>query len=392
MSQDRFTEVTTQSWGSRIKSSLSGTVVGLIMFVAAFPLLFWNEGRAVQRAKALEEGAGIVLSVTADQVDARNQGRLIHLSGTPTTDELLADPLFGVQEKAIKLRRVVEMYQWQESAHSETKEKLGGGTETTTTYSYGKDWSSSAIASGSFKHPEGHQNPGAIPYEQAEMVARQVALGAFQLSDGLKDSLSHYQPVTPKPEALERVKRAQTRPAALQGNELFIGLIPANPQVGDLRIRFDAVYPEPISIVAQQQGNSFTPFMTQVGDTIQLLEYGNRSADAMFKSAQEQNAFLTWILRGVGFFIMFIGLRSLLGVLQVLASVVPLIGHLVGFGTGLVAGLLAAALSLITVAVAWIFYRPLIGILLLAAGVAVLFGFKFAKKEPLPASAVERQS
>jgi len=391
MSQDRFTEVTTQSWGGRVKNSLSGALVGLLLFVAAFPLLFWNEGRAVQRAKALEEGAGVVVSVGAERIDARNQGRLIHLSGTPATEETLQDPVFGVQEQAIKLRRIVEMFQWQEHAQSETKEKLGGGTETTTTYTYSKDWSSQPIGSTGFKHPEGHQNPGAIPYEPAEFTARQVSIGAFQLSDSLKGQISHYQPVTPKPEVLERVKQAQTRPAAIQGNEIFIGVIPSNPQVGDLRIRFEAVYPEPISIVSQQQGNSFTPFMTQAGDRIELLEYGVKDAAAMFKSAQEQNLVLTWILRGAGFFLMFLGLRSLLGVLQTLASVAPVVGHLVGFGASLVAGLLAASLSLITAAVAWLFYRPLIGILLLAVGLAVLFGFKFAKKEPAPNAPVERQ-
>jgi hypothetical protein len=391
MSQHRFTEVTTQSWGGRIKNALSGTLFGLILFLVAFPMLFWNEGRAVQRAKALEEGAGAVVSVAAEQIDPRNQGRLIHLSGTPGTEEVLRDPLFGVQEKAIKLRRNVEMFQWQEHTQTETKEKLGGGTETTTTYTYSKGWSNQLIANTSFKHPEGHRNPATFPYEQAEFTAGQVSLGAFQLSDSLKRQLSNYRPVTPTAETLAQVKKAQPRPAIIQGNEVFIGMIPSDPQVGDLRIRFEVVHPEPISLVSQQQGSSFTPFMTQVGDSIELLEYGTKSAEAMFKSAQEQNVLLTWILRGVGFFLMYAGLRSLLGVLPVLAAVVPALGHLVGFGASLVAGLVAGALSLITVAIAWLFYRPLIGVALLVAGVALLFGFKFAKKEPVPMAPVERQ-
>ena len=50
MSDDRFTEVTQQSWFSRITGAVKGILVGLVLFVVSFPLLFWNEGRAVQTA------------------------------------------------------------------------------------------------------------------------------------------------------------------------------------------------------------------------------------------------------------------------------------------------------------------------------------------------------
>ena len=40
----------------------------------------------------------------------------------------------------IKLRRNVEMYQWEEHEHSETEKNTGGSTTTKTTYTYTKDW------------------------------------------------------------------------------------------------------------------------------------------------------------------------------------------------------------------------------------------------------------
>ena len=49
----RFQEVTHQSWFSRIGRAIKGVVVGLVMFAVSFPLLFWNEGRAVRRYKTL---------------------------------------------------------------------------------------------------------------------------------------------------------------------------------------------------------------------------------------------------------------------------------------------------------------------------------------------------
>ena len=155
MSQDSFTEVSSQSWFSRIGGAIKGVLIGLILFVIAFPLLFWNEGRSVKRYKTLEEGGGAVISVTAEAVDPANDGKLVHMTGEAVTDVTLTDPEFGISANALKFKRIVEMYQWEESTEKETKKKVGGGTETKTTYSYSKTWSSSVIQSDSFKKPEG---------------------------------------------------------------------------------------------------------------------------------------------------------------------------------------------------------------------------------------------
>ena len=105
---DDYTEVTSQGWGSRIMESIKGVLVGGAFFVGSFPLLIWNEGRAIKTARSLEEGAGAVVSVPADRVDAGNQGKLLHVSGQATTSETLADSDFGVSANAIHLKRVVE--------------------------------------------------------------------------------------------------------------------------------------------------------------------------------------------------------------------------------------------------------------------------------------------
>ena len=113
-SSDSFTEVTHQSWGSRLQEQATQSLVGFVLFLAAFPLLFWNEGRAVDGHKALEEGKGAVIAVSAESVDSGNDGKLIHFSGDATTDQLLNDADFGIEATALKLRRICEMYQWEE--------------------------------------------------------------------------------------------------------------------------------------------------------------------------------------------------------------------------------------------------------------------------------------
>jgi hypothetical protein len=139
MTEDSFTEITSESWLSRIGGAIKGIVIGLVLFIAAFPVLFWNEGRAVKRYKTLDEGAGSVISLPEAQVLPEYEGELVHVAGKAVTDEIVADPEFEVAVNAIKLKRKVEMYQWKETKKRKTRKKLGGGKKTVTSYSYSKN-------------------------------------------------------------------------------------------------------------------------------------------------------------------------------------------------------------------------------------------------------------
>jgi hypothetical protein len=69
---------------------------------------------------------------------------------------------------------------------------------------------------------------------------------------------------------------------------------------------------------------------------------------------------------------MALGLGLIFSPLSVMADVVPLFGTLLRSGTFLFAITIAASLSLITVALSWLAYRPLLGGgLLVAAGAGV---------------------
>ena len=129
---------------------------------------------------------------------------------------------------------------------------------------------------------------------------------------------------------------------------------------------------ETISLVSGQQGDTFAPYQTKYNQ-IELVEKGVVSPEAMFKHAHNANSMICWALRLAGFMMMFFGLKMIFEPLRVIADVVPFIGSIVGFGTGIVAFLLAAGFSLLTIAVGWVFYRPIIGIPLLIAGLVFLF-------------------
>jgi len=385
MSENRYTEVTRLSWFSRIGGAIKGIVVGLILVAISFPLLFLNEGRAVKREKTLKEGAGAVVSASSDSVDAANENKLIHVTGKTATDAVLTDKDFGVTVNALKLRRIVEMYQWEETKETSSDSKVGGSSETTTTYSYKKVWSDELIKSSEFKRPEGRSNPLTMPFASNEWISDQVTLGSYTLSDSLLAMINSYQAHavaadTPLPTAV------QDKGRITQEGGYYIGADPANPAIGDIRVRFEVVNPGDISVIAKQTKNTFESYTTEVGGSILLLESGIHSAEEMFNTAQKSNTMMTWALRLVGFILMFAGFSMLLRPLVVLADVLPILGNIVGAGVGLVAGLLAAALSFVTIAIAWIAYRPILGCLLLAVAVAATILLKGKLKKPSAAA------
>jgi len=368
---DSFTEVTNESWFSRLGGAVKGILFGLILIAVSFALLFWNEGRAVKRQKALEEGEGKVVSVSADKVDPANEGKLVHLSGQATTDEELTDPVFGIQANALKIRRSVEMYQWEQSTSSETKKKLGGGTETVTTYSYSKDWSASVINSGEFKDSQGHDNPKSMPYTSEDWQAKKVNLGGFLLSSSLISMINAFEPLAAgNGEQLPNALKENTK--VVDGG-FYIGEAPGTPNVGDLRITFNIVKPLGVSVISTQKGDSFVPYKSSNGNSVELLQTGTHTAEEMFQKAMDDNKMLTWMLRGLGFILMMIGFNMLFKLASVMADVIPILGNIVGAGTGIIAFLLAASLSLVTIAIAWVFYRPVLGISLLVIAAVLIF-------------------
>lgn len=358
-----------QSWLSRIGKSMVGLLIGLVLFVGAFPLLWWNEGRAVHRARSLAEGAKTVSDVPADRVDPGREGTLVHLTGLATTDEVLTDGDFGITAPAIRLVRTAETYQWKEESKSEKRTKFGGSEETVTTYRYTKAWSSRHVDSSSFHEPEGHENPSSLGWESRTVDAGRVTCGAFTLGQNLVSKINRAEP-RPAAPGDEAGLRAQGFRVA-QG-VFYKGADPGNPLVGDVRVRFEVVRPQTVSLVAVQRGSTFEAYRARAGSDILLLQEGEVSAADMFEAAVRANAVTTWLVRLGGFAAMFIGLALVLQPISVIGSVVPAVGKVLGTGFGLLSFVIAAVLSLTVMAFAWLAYRPLMAVSLMALAVGAL--------------------
>lgn len=382
MARDHVTVRGRTSWGGRLGRSLTGVLVGLVLVAGTVAGLFWNEGRAVTTARSLAEGRGLVVDVAVEPVDPANRGRLVHVAGPLKLAGPLADPLFPVSADAIRLVRRVEMYQWRETSRSETRKTLGGGEETVTTYDYDRVWHDGRIDSAGFRETAGHDNP-ALAAESLTLRAQTAALGAFAVDTGVLDQVGTEQPVAIAPDRAAAVAAAlgTARKVTVAAGAVRVGDDPDRPVVGDLRITFAAVPPGPVSVVGRQEGSALVPYQTASGDRLLLAEDGFVPADGMFANAEAANTLITWAIRVAGLVLMWIGFALVLGPLSVVFDVVPALGSLVGFGTGLIALLLTALVGPLAIAVAWFWYRPLVSLAVIAvAALAVWLLLRRARR------------
>lgn len=367
---DTHRAATRENYFQRLASSLIGALIGLVLLVVASIVLFWNEGRAVDASRGLEAGSRAVVSLPTPTIEPSRDGALVHIAGNAVTTTPLVDPATGAAfPGTLTLVRQVEMYQWIETATSQTEEKLGGTRETTTTYAYAKEWTEQGQDSASFQVPAGHENP-AMPFANGRVNAADARLGDFLLSEGALERLdgeaAALPPVTPEGWRVD-------------GGQLYRGSgSAAAPRVGDLRVTYTPLASNtPVSVVGRQDGQTLAGWVRPGSDfPVLLASRGLIGADLMIEAENDQQQAMTWVFRGLGLILSVIGFTLLLHPLRAIANVVPLVASVIGAGTGMIGFALGVFLTTVVIAVAWFAVRPLLSLALVATGIGVWMGLR----------------
>jgi hypothetical protein len=342
-------------------------------------LIGWNEYRTVHRSKGLTEAEGAVSGIADPfELSQAQNDKLVHVTGTATTEEKLSDAEFGISQTVLRLERNVEMFQWVEHKESKTRDKIGGGRETITTYSYEKKWHEERVDSDRFEERSNHTNPP-LRYTPKSLVTDRATLGALRLPSSLVESRMNSWKNTPldSETVLATFDDMAKQHLRIDGDTIYYSAavpMAKEPQVGDLRIRFRVVEPATVSVLSKQQGEELVPYKTSNGETIQHLMMGNVNATAMFDSLKLENTMIAWLCRVGGWILACVGFSLIVGPLKAVANIIPIFGSIVGTVTFFAAVLLGTIVSLVTIAVAWIAVRPLfaIGLLALAGGAIYL--------------------
>ena len=390
-----YQEVKTTSYGTRVGNSFKGIGGGIILFIAATVLLWWNEGRAVKTTKMLNEAQGAYVEMeNPSKIDPALDGELVHATAVATTQDSLVDTRFGFGATAISLQRSVEYYQWVEHSESKSEDKLGGKEVTTTTYTYTKEWVSSPVQSSEFKDPE-YQNKNMVltTVDPQTQWAENVTFGAYKLNESLSHCISSREPVQlaidesilkDLNDGISRIQKKDSLNYVHQdANVLYIGRVPSSPEVGDVRITWEKVVPAKVTIISQVDGDTFKAYKAKNGKTFQTLVMGKKDASEIFESEHSANKLLLWVLRILGVILVIAGLKGIFGFLETLLKVVPFLANILGWGVSLVCTVVGLVWSLIVIALAWLTYRPVLGISLLVVAGLLVWIFSFKGKEQL---------
>ena len=406
-----YTETTYTGYGTRVKNSFKAIGTGFMLFLAGTALLWWNEGRAVKTNDMLNEAeAATVVMENPSKLDNSLEGELVCATALATTEDSLIDQQFGFGVKAIAIKRTVRYYQVQEKSKQEKKDKIGGGEETVTTYTYNRGWVTTPINSEGF-HDPGYRKINFVltTVPQEDVWAQNVTFGAYTLPESLIRSITSTEPLKPviAQDRMESMNE-DARHAALRNysssklgnvakshnaevgqfihvtdNELYIGMTPSSPAVGDVKVTFEKVVPAKVTLIAKVNGNTFEPYKAKNGYTFQTLVMGEKDAAEIYEGEHDMNNIMLWVFRIIGILMVIGGLKGIFGFLETLLKVLPFIANILGWGVGVICTVVGVVWGLIVIAIAWLFYRPLLGITLLVVAGLLIWIFAFKGKDKL---------
>ena len=366
---DQFRDVTTTGYGGRIVNSIRVVVIGLILFIVSFGLLYWNEGRV--DLSNIAKNATEISSATVS-TDSTLSGKLIFTTGNVNSSQMIGDNLFLNPEKFIAVEREVEMYSWIEKSESHSKKNIGGSETTEKTYTYSKGWEENPKSSSNFKHPEGHENPQkSLDSYTNKVTTATVGVYNFDPQSATLPNLS------PLPLNSQNVT---LHASAVLANDSYISIKKNvdgtfdSPQIGDLRISYHVLRSGfDGTIFGKLSGTKIDPYFDQDGNHLYRLFIGTR--DQGIATLHTEYTTMLWILRLVGFLLMWFGLSALFGPISVLLDFFPIFGAISRFVIGLITFVVAFVLTIVTILVSMIVHSliALIIIFFIIVGVVIVF-------------------
>ncbi len=376
---NQFTEVTHKGFGSRILNSVIGVLIGILLFFGSFILLYWNEGQT-----DISKIAQTSTEIQSEKIDQTLEGTFVSLTGKLSTTETLGDEYLK-SGNYIALKRIVEMYAWNEDQVTKSEKNIGGSETQTTTYTYHKEWTEKPEESSQFKHPEEHENLSK-KIQNAEYYAKNAQIGAYNFTPSMV-VLPEYIDLRLSEENI--ILNAEFK--TTDSSYIYSGSA-NNPQIGDIRISYkfvpvsevstsllanNANFSNSATIFGKIKNNTIEPFVDEDGNRIYRIFYGSR--DESIAAMKSEHNTLIWILRAVGFAMMWGGMMLVLGPISTLLDILPILGSISGFFIALATFLIALILSVITILVSMIFHNIIA--LIFALLIAIFFIVRYIRQK-----------
>ncbi len=265
------------------------SILNVIIMVIGLIVLIYGLTQKSESTVLANEIDEAVVQAQVDKVDSSNNGKLVLVSGDIYASDTLTDDYFHISQKSVKLKRVVEMYQWEQDCSTEC--------------TYVKIWSESVIPSKNFD--DAHKNPDTKQFDSEEFFQKKTYLGEYVLSDKLVNDL-HYDTVMGPDEMMERFPEG--------GRYSVVGEYVTNsnnldsPNIGDFRIHYEYVKDKSVTVIAKQAGDSFEAFYTSNKKEIYDIIEGQQTAKEYIANMKKNNSLLGIILVVIGALFIFFGI------------------------------------------------------------------------------------
>lgn len=359
------------SLSSQLKRTWPIALLGFLGLTSGILVIVWNEARAVETTKLLEEAILSVTQVSPDYpIDKNHIGKLLYITGIITVQEPLTEIDYGVSVSAVKLKRRVQMYQWVEE---ETQNINAEGNVIDNSYYYYTEWRDKLIDSTSFAHSVGHWNPKEFPIKSQTQINENVKIGYYNLGLELKEKFNDYVEITSD-------ERPERRDIKLHAGLYYHSHDVWNPEIGDIRIQFSYAgqHGQIVTLVAMlDDTNSLVPFKSKHGLDVLILRLGFFSLEDVFTLEHAQNRFVTWLYRGGGWALMYLGCICLSNILRSLIMRSRLLRDVLPTSHSSLKMTVSMSMSIFVTALAWMWYRPILGIFLVIVTLSLLLLTKY---------------
>ncbi len=267
--------------------------LGALLLLGGVGLVAMTEQSLLDHRNASERHGGQILDLGQGSSPQPGQhGFMVRVTGPVRVVEEPYDPEFGQGAKVPVLTRHVEMFQWREV-------RVGSDVH------YELDWVDRPVDSRKFEQQIGHANPERFPVLGKQFDAGQVRVGGFVLSPAVLHALPGSDVLMPDP---KRVPPNLAASFAPYDRYLTTSVHPEQPRLGDLRVSWETVPTQDVTVFAQLDGEQLVPAAHATDGKGYDVQVGDRRLVDVVPDVPESPAFV-WPRRV---------LSMLLGVLGVL--------------------------------------------------------------------------
>jgi len=224
--------------------------LGIILIILGILLICYSFKRTNNNNALIKYIRNNTIDVNNGLLDSKNDNKIVRVYGNITTDSEneIVDNEFGIHVDSVKLKRVVEIYQWDMECDEDDEN-----------CKYKKVWSEELIDSDDFK--EGYENPKEVPYQSKEFYSNNSKLGDYNLNELVLKKLKYDNNINRDDLYYQyNYEHDDSKYYNITDNYITSYEEDRYIKIGDFRIHYEYVDNKDITVLGLQSNNTFKEF------------------------------------------------------------------------------------------------------------------------------------